>query len=788
MTDLITQVKSGDNVEPVVESILSSLHARGPVDYGDLEILSYIKLYQPEVFQKYEKTILNLMGLYFKTGLSEDEDIRGAVSSILGDGIKQKYGRAYTPVQANLIESITDNKLFSFSSATSTGKSHIFRDLISNQDGDMVIIVPSRALINEYFTRTLRIVENMRVNVLVFPDIVNTAMAERNVFILTPERVKDLFRLKDRLNVKTALFDEAQMADDEGRRGIYFDSIVRRVKEHFGNANMLFAQPYIDNPEAQFTRNKLLDEGDLRAGSKAYPYRNVGQVFMSVDSNRNYDHFAIDKARLGMRRVALDYDPIRKCLDSNGSVLVYVSKASIYSGESLREMSDYMDNLPVITDVAARKLIEKIGELLGGSASQENPYHSDLLSLLERGVVIHHGSLPLQARFLIEEFINNEFCRMCFATSTLYQGVNMPFDVVYLKRLDGSKPLLVKNLIGRAGRSTTRPVFDFGQVIVNLGGMSELRRILSKPNIMSDKSEIDSDDVSDDTELAEFKDAIRNGQLDDTYNLTYTQIERLGSSDTSVSVAAIIETLFAESKTIDEAYRDLDPDMRKFVADSFKAIFRQHVKSRDLSEGEGAVIENAVQIFILQIMGKSLRSIIERRFAFIARVKERRVLEKVRDISPKFYARKMAALGPPRFSMPAEEIPNKDLSVYGLFSPGTKIQNVGYDRVMYDTYDYIDKVWGFYLSDIFYAAFDIYYTQTSDARAQVMCKYIRYATVDDVEIWLLRYGFSFEEIEWIKPRVKSIDETKIVFGDLTDLATDQLAVIDRYIPKAAKIE
>lgn len=788
MIDFIAQVKNGWDIEATIEAILKNLHTKGPVDYGDLEILSYIKLYQPEVFQKYEKTVLNLMGLYFKVGLSEDEDIRGAVSYILGDGIREKYGHAYTPVQANLIESITDNRLFSFSSATSTGKSHIFRDLISNQDGDMVIIVPSRALINEYFTRTLRIVENMRVNVLVFPDVVNTAMAERNVFILTPERVKDLFKLRDRLNVKTVLFDEAQMADDEGRRGIYFDSIVRRVKEHFGNANMLFAQPYIDNPEAQFTRNKLLDdEGGSHADSKAYPYRNVGQVFISVDANRNYDHFAIDKVRLGKRRVALGYDPIWRCLESGGSVLVYVSKASIYSGESLDEMSTYISSLPVITDINALRLVERIGELLGGSVSMENPYHSDLLSLLEHGIVIHHGSLPLQARFLIEEFINSDFCRICFATSTLYQGVNMPFDVVYLKRLDGSKPLLVKNLIGRAGRSTVHPVFDFGQVIVNLSGMSELRKILAKPNIMSDKSQIDSDDVSDDTDLAEFKDAIRNGQLDDTYNLTYSQIERLGSPDTSVSVAAIIETLFAENKTIDEAYRDLDPDMRKYVADSFKAIFKQHVKNRDLSEGEAAIIENAVQIFILQIMGKSLRFIIERRFAYIARVRERRVLERVRDINPQYYARKIAELGAPRFTMPAEDIPSKDLSVYGLFPPGTKIQNVGYDRVMYDTYDYIDKVWGFYLSDIFYAAFDIYYTHTSDARAQVMCKYIRYATIDDDEIWLLRYGFSFEEIEWIKPRVRSIDETRIVFGDLTDLDEDQLAVINRYIPKPTEI-
>lgn len=783
MTDLIKRIKDSDDIVINIEAVLNNLHTNGPIDYGDLEILSYVKLYQPSVFEQYEKTILNLMGLYFKNDLYDDNDVRGMVSNILGEGIVEKYGHPYTPVQANLIESITDNKLFSFSSATSTGKSHVFRDLILNQDGDMVIIVPSRALINEYFTRTLEIVKDMRVNVLVFPDIVNTAMAERSVFILTPERVKDLFKMKNRLHVKSVLFDEAQMAEEKGRRGIYFDSIVRRVNEHFIEASMLFAQPYIDNPEAQFVRNKLTNGGQSQsAKSKAYPYRNVGQVFISVDNDRKYDHFAIDKVRLGARRIPLDYDPVERCLSSGGSVLVYVSKASIYSSESLHDLSVYTDRLEPITDDTALSLIDKIEELLGGSASNDNPYHSDLLSLIERGIVIHHGSLPLQARFLIEEFINAGFCRVCFATSTLYQGVNMPFDMVYLKRLDGSKPLLVKNLIGRAGRSTTSPIFDFGQVVVNLGSMSELRRIMAGHNVMSDKSQIDEDDVNDDADIAEFKEAIRNGNLNDTYNLTNSQLERLSSPDTTSSVASIIEILFSENKPMNEVYRELNRNARQYVIDTFKAIFKQHVKNRDLSEGEDAVIENAVRIFMYQIGGRNLKSIIESRFAFIARVQERRGLEATRRIDPVSYARAVRELRPV-LTMPAQEIPNKDLSRYGLFKPDTPIEQVGYDRVMYDTYDYIDKVWGFHLADIFYAAFDVYYIQTSDIRAQIMCKYIRYATIDETEIWLLRYGFSFEEIEWIKPIVLSIDETMINFGDISNLSEDQLKVIDRYLPR-----
>jgi len=787
MADLLSIIQYGDEVETLVLTIMDNLQTEGPVDYGDLEILSYVKLYQPTLFEKYERTILNLMGLYFKDNLLEDEDLRGELSNIIGLSIAAKFGHHYTPVQANLMDNLTDNRLFSFSSATSTGKSHVFRDLILHQEHDMVIVVPSRALINEYFTRTLKIVENMRVNVLVFPDVVNTEMAKRNVFILTPERVKDLFKLKDKLSVSTVLFDEAQMAEEDGRRGIYFDSIVRRVNENFQEARLLFAQPYIDNPDAQFKRNKLTDVNNSGIDSIAYPYRNVGQVFICVDGKRKYHHFAIDKNRLGDRKVAIDYDPIERCLSLGGSVLVYVPKSSIYTNEALDDMSEYVVGLKDIDNVHALSLIDKIGELLGGSSNEKNPFFSELLSLLGRGIVIHHGSLPLQARFLIEEFINSGYCRICFATSTLYQGVNMPFDIVYLKRLEESKPLLVKNLIGRAGRSTTLPVFDYGQVIIGLSRMSSLRNILARKNIMSEVSQIDVDSESDDVELAEFKQAIRNGQLNDVYNLTESQIERMRSEDTSRSVVEILDVLFSGSKHIDEVYNSLALDMRAKIVESFQSIFKQHVKDRDLSPGEAEVIKNAVNIFISQIGGRNLRSIIAGRFSYIARIPERKELEAIRDTEPLRYRYEISSMTP-MFTMPAQVLPNKDLPRYGLFKQGTPIGGVGYDRVMYDTYDYIDKVWGFHLADIFYAAFDLYHSRFGDARAETMCKYIRYATIDETEIWLLRYGFSFEEIEWIKPLVITIDETKIEFSNLSSLSSDQLKIIDRYLPKSDDID
>ena len=103
-------------------------------------------------------------------------------------------------------------------------------------------------------------------------------------------------------------------------------------------------------------------------------------------------------------------------------------------------------------------------------------------------------------------------------------------------------------------------------------------------------------------------------------------------------------------------------------------------------------------------------------------------------------------------------------------------------RQDYDTYDYLDKLIGFKLSDIFYAIFYQYYEATSDERALRLAKYFKYGTDKEREIWMLRYGFSFEEIEWVSECVDSIDETEIKFNDKINALDDaQLKSIEQYV-------
>jgi len=76
--------------------------------------------------------------------------------------------------------------------------------------------------------------------------------------------------------------------------------------------------------------------------------------------------------------------------------------------------------------------------------------------LLEQGVILHHGKMPgLLARLLVEA-IDRRLVHVVMATSTLSEGVNLPFEVVLVPTLRrGQSTISVRefaNLVGRAGR------------------------------------------------------------------------------------------------------------------------------------------------------------------------------------------------------------------------------------------------------------------------------------------------------------------------------------------------
>ncbi len=776
INEVIRKITTDQNVDEIIQYALDKLYEKGPTDISTMEILSYLKIFQPEKFKEVEQDVIEMMGIYYKK--PQYTTLKAKLFDLYNEYIFDIYGDNYTPLQADILNKIKNYQIFSFSAPTSTGKSFTFRYLLTNAVKDVVVIVPSRALINEYYEKICSLINDKTVNVLTFIEKINTKKASRSIFIVTPERCREIFKQKDSFNVELFLFDEAQIGNEESSRGIYFDSIVRRINKSFPDSKIVFAHPFINNPVAQIQKNNLIAES---SEATKYEQRNVGQVFIAHNDNSFY-YFGIDKDIMGHIKILSDEDIIQKVLLNKGSILVYTTKSSIYNKEVFSEFAKYIKLCNKIEDEDAIDIIEEIKKYIGATNGTSDEYPSLMIEMLYRGIVVHHGSMPLRARQLIEKFTNLGYCRICFATSTLEQGINMPFEIVYINTFKESEPLAIKNLIGRAGRSTNKKQFDFGYVIVKHSNMSQLRTVLGKSDELDTISNLDKEILNDD--YREFKKAIKEGTFSDEYNLTNKEVERLNNSNLNLIIEYILSNIFIDNKIITDENISNDTRNQPNLYNGFTKLYEYYL-NRPLSPAENDVLKTAIRIIIWQINNKTFKTICNIRYAQATKKKTRNeLIKKIRTekdiLVKKIYERTLHYLTADYFTG-YNELPNKNLKRYSLFG-NLPVEMVDYDRVVYDTYDFLDKLIGFKLSDVYYAIFIQYYNRTHNELALRMSNYVKYGTDDECEIWLLKYGFSFEDIEWLKKCIDKIDETEIVFNkNIENLNHFQYELIERYI-------
>lgn len=746
--------------EQLMVDVMNRLHSEGPIMQEDLQILSYIKFFFPDIFKEKENKLMYLLGLFYKA--NEPEDLLSFSYTTFANSILEETGYSFTPVQASLRSKVLLNRYFSFSAPTSAGKSFLFRELIKSETGDIVIVVPSRALIAEYMLAVRDIVADKKeILVLQFIEDVNKKNTSRRVFVVTPERAAEIFKLSHHFNPTLFLYDEAQISE-ERVRGTTFDAFVRRSDRIFPMAKKVFAHPFVENPDAQLKKHDFVESAD----STTYKQSVVGKIYLAYDNKTDsFQGFSpfIDQSHLKKNKVVFSGDIVKDVIESGGSLLAYVSKESIYDKSFEEDFEKYISLCKKVEDPRALAIIEEVEELIG--AKDRN---SEMMDLMRRGIVVHHGSVPLNVRFLVERFTNAGFARICFATSTLIQGVNMPFDIVWIENVrftgtDEDKTLGLRNLIGRAGRMTSvKSQFDFGFVVVK-----NVKTFVEKFNgstLLSEVSQLDKNqsDISDD--LRDFIDAVKNNDLNDEYNLPNSKAERLSSLETSNFIRVALDALFKDGRIMTGTeYRGLSKTVRSILKNSLAGIYESSL-GRQLLKGEKATLSAAITILLWQIQGKSFKELLGLRYSYLTNQKEQRRLRKqLRDdeISQAEYVEKIGNLNIEYSAIPFV-LPNSSLNSTppSRFSRG-KVKDFNYDLMVYDTYDFLDKVISFSLTDVFVAAFDQFYKQTGDIRAYEMVNYFRFGTNDEVEIWLMRYGFSIEEAEVIKDFVSSINENEI---------------------------
>lgn len=218
-------------------------------------------------------------------------------------------------------------------------------------------------------------------------------------------------------------------------------------------------------------------------------------------------------------------------------------------------------------------------------------------------------------------------------------------------------------------------------MIIRNNAITSFRQVINKLEPLSTVSKLDTDDDSLDEKYKEFKDAINNNEFSDEYNLTNSDIEKLKTDDVTAMIPTLLDILFDNDVLI-------DPDCEmKDIYDIFGKLYEQYL-GRELVVAEKAVLSSAIKIMIWKVYGKTFHLICQYRYSYTARVAERRKLYGQGKIDE---ANNLKA----KYLIGCHDIPNKSLTSYPLISSNMLAKDVDYDLIVYDTYDYLDKLIGF---------------------------------------------------------------------------------------------
>lgn len=545
----LKDIKESTNPNLEISELLMKIHREGPVGPEILETLSLYKEFHFEAFSEFEEQIISAIGLFYK--VLNPKNLYSFLLSRIGIQHKADFGALLTPVQASVRRAVNDNRYVSISAPTSAGKSYSIRDFIAEQSGDAVVIVPSRALIAEYVNVMKRRFNGDKgVMISPFVDSVFTSRELRRIFVLTPERARDIFPLAKTLDLRVFFFDEAQVSEEK-ERGVIFDVLVRRIHGAFPLAKLIFAHPFVDNPDAQFKKHGL---SEAEGYSRSYTQGAVGKVCVYKHSTNGNDYYYSPFEHRGhilSKSIEFPGGFERFAFNGDHTILIYVSKRSIYNGKFLKGFESYIDSFPYVDSPDALEIIKAVSHIVGADKSE---HRSRMIELLRKGVVIHHGSVPLEVRFLVEDFIRGGYAKICFATSTLAQGVNMPFDIVWLSNMkfmgagDSEKSLSFKNLIGRAGRLSDECKFDYGYVYTKSPKLFADR--INDKFELSDISMIEAPLDESQVDSSELIEAMRDGTFNDELHLPESKVSRLSQPNILDSAIRILDIVYREGNSV----------------------------------------------------------------------------------------------------------------------------------------------------------------------------------------------------------------------------------------------
>lgn len=330
--------------------------------------------------------------------------------------------------QMEILNILNENNLF-LSAPTSFGKTFLMLEFIKRNEeklNNIIFIIPTLALMNELLKKIYNL----------FGDTYNICInsseetKEKNIFVFVPERSDREFLEKTKeTKIDFLIFDEIYKLQASSSNEIKTDDrLIYMNKVYLDLVNkaekIALLGPYINN--VTFGKTKL---DIVKYYTNYMPVYNKMKVLTTEESWLDF--------------IKLEHQ-----------LIYFSSPGAIY-----KNIESILLKLP--EDEKFIKKYDKEIKYLEKSVSSD----WYVISLLKRGIGIHHGKTPMYLRKFYENEYNKNNIKVLLCTNTLMEGINTPTNSLIVVD-DPKSAFKLNNLIGRVGRLNLKNP-TIGEIIIS---------------------------------------------------------------------------------------------------------------------------------------------------------------------------------------------------------------------------------------------------------------------------------------------------------------------------------
>lgn len=435
-----------------------------------------------------------------------------------------KYSFDLSPFQKHAIDAITEGQHVLVTAHTGSGKTLPAEFAIEhfyNKGKKVIYTSPIKALSNQKYYEFSKKFENIDFGILTGDIKFNP---EANVLIMTTEILQNYLYKRINSSVEKSsniyfemdienelgcvIFDEIHYINDADRGKVWEETIMmlpNHVQMVMLSATIDKAEKFAGWCEQQKGSNKkvyLCSTNERVVPLHHYCYVNApSAIFKKIKDKeiqkqiRSVIHKPIPIKKQNESFNDETYLKIKNMLNMLHTNNIYTTPAFV-----LNELCKYLKEnnmLPALCFVFSRKNVEKYAFQISVNLLEDDskvpyivrkeceqmirklpnfeeylqlPEYESMVSLLEKGIAIHHSGIMPILREIVEMMFSKGYIKLLFATETFAVGLNMPTKTVIFSNLskftsDGIRYLLGHEYTQMAGRAGRRNLDTVGHVI-----------------------------------------------------------------------------------------------------------------------------------------------------------------------------------------------------------------------------------------------------------------------------------------------------------------------------------